>query len=91
MKGHGVYFLTWMTTHTHTHTLTHTHTHTHAHTHTHTHTHTHSGYLEGHFFSWSSVHTDPADCYNLHYKVMEQGLDVYLCGVVCVYDQLLSC
>lgn len=51
---------------------------------TYTHTHTHSGYLEGHFFSWSSVHADPADCCNLHCKVMGWGLCVYFCGVVCV-------
>lgn len=49
-----------------------------------THTGKHSGYLEGHFFSWSGVHTDPADCCNLHCKVMGRGLDVYLCGDVCV-------
>lgn len=52
-------------------------------THTNTHMHTHSGYLEGHFFSWSSDHTDPADCCNLHGKVTGRGLDVYLC--VCVF------
>lgn len=55
-----------------------------------THAHRHSGYLEGHFFSWSSDHTDPADCCNLHCKVTGWGLDVYLRLCVCVSVHLMS-